>query len=160
MHDISEYPLKGYGRWAGNGRGSNYRPEQCAEEVRGPGSWPTYHQCARKPGHGDRGLFCKQHSRETPKDKLWLVEWGYRGVSVKQLPAENRKKTWKVNGQVVYKTESGVMKADSLPLALAFYGEDRDAIIFRIREILASRVEKANTDVRQFIRGVEHLETQ
>lgn len=52
----SEYPMATYGR-------SPYNPEKCAESV--SGDW-RIRQCGRKPGHGDRGLFCAQHAKRHP----------------------------------------------------------------------------------------------
>lgn len=60
---MNEYPKKRYGKWAGNNAGYAYKPDRCAEEVRR--GW-LFGQCSRKNGHGDRGLFCKQHAKHHP----------------------------------------------------------------------------------------------
>lgn len=58
---MDEYPKKTYGQ---NMMRRAYTPERCAEAV-----WTTFgsYQCARKPGHGDRQLFCKQHAKKHPE---------------------------------------------------------------------------------------------
>ena len=55
---MSDYPREVYGQWAGNNKGTQYKPDKCAKEVWG--DWFS-NQCSRKNGHGRDGLFCKQH---------------------------------------------------------------------------------------------------
>ena len=55
------YPLLRYGEWAGNPKGNPYYPARCAYEVF-PSRGISY-QCLRKPGHGPKDLFCKQHGK-------------------------------------------------------------------------------------------------
>lgn len=43
--------------------------DRCAEDVRDAGPWPSYHQCARKNGHGPHGAWCKQHDPVAVKAK-------------------------------------------------------------------------------------------
>lgn len=63
---MSEYPKKRYGVWLGNPAGRKYRPENCAEEVKGA-YLPM--QCSEKAGHGDRALFCEKHANPLPEVK-------------------------------------------------------------------------------------------
>ena len=60
---MSDYPLERYGQWSGNKLGNAYNPRRCADEV--SDGW-VLRQCARKPRHGDRGLFCKIQARQHP----------------------------------------------------------------------------------------------
>ena len=60
---MNGYPLKTYGVWAGNPEGTPYDPNRCADMVF---TGFRIRQCSRKPGHGDRGLFCKQHAKQHP----------------------------------------------------------------------------------------------
>ena len=60
---MNDYPRERYGRCAMDERGTKYDPTRCAYEVYG--GWRSY-QCKRPSGHGDRGLFCKQHARKSP----------------------------------------------------------------------------------------------
>ena len=62
---MREYPQDVYGDWAGNPKGHPYDPEHCAERVYPKRGMVSY-QCNRKKGHGDRGLFCKQHAKRHP----------------------------------------------------------------------------------------------
>jgi hypothetical protein len=59
-----EYPNKKYGAWGGNPDGRPFDPSRCAESVQHFFGYVV--QCQRKPGHGDRSLFCKQHARRHP----------------------------------------------------------------------------------------------
>ena len=58
---IEEAEKKRYGVWAGNPRGYQYSPDNCAAEVLPSGMW-EYHQCSRRTGHGPGQLYCKQHA--------------------------------------------------------------------------------------------------
>lgn len=55
--------MRRYGVWAGNPKGNRYNPKQCAQSVDDGSMWAAAnaHQCTRKNGHGQGGLFCKQH---------------------------------------------------------------------------------------------------
>ena len=57
--------MRRYGTWAGDPEGQPEDPALCVAEVQ---SWPlhVYSQCARKRGHGNAGLFCKQHAKMDP----------------------------------------------------------------------------------------------
>ncbi len=51
-----------YGEWAGDPKGTAEDPTRCVKEV-----WPNdragiAHQCFRKRGHGEGGLYCAQHA--------------------------------------------------------------------------------------------------
>lgn len=56
--------LRRYGEWAGNPKGFPENIAFCVEEVQASGTWPHYHQCNRKRGHGPDGLYCKQHAKK------------------------------------------------------------------------------------------------
>jgi len=63
-----------YGDWAGSSKGVREDKDRCVVSVHGIG-WQD-HQCSRMRGHGQDGLFCKQHgkkhtlsSRSVPADK-------------------------------------------------------------------------------------------
>lgn len=58
---MNEYPKQSYGAWSGLPNGRPFNSKRCAAEVR----W-VYGQCCRRPGHGDRALFCKQHAKRRP----------------------------------------------------------------------------------------------
>lgn len=64
--------MRYYGRWAGNERGTPEDKTRCVEIVFPRGSMIS-HQCGRKRGHGDGGLFCAAHAKKTrhwvPKDE-------------------------------------------------------------------------------------------
>lgn len=57
MH--ATYPLDRYGVWNGDRKGEPYEPHRCAYAIM---DGYVSRQCSRKKGHGDKGLFCKQHS--------------------------------------------------------------------------------------------------
>ena len=54
-----------YGIWAGAPHGQEYQPELCAMEVYDRRAM-IEHQCYRKNGHGQYGLYCKQHAKRRP----------------------------------------------------------------------------------------------
>lgn len=58
----NEYPLEWY---SDNSYLPNipYDADKCAQEL-----WhgKSIYQCARKPGYGDRKLFCKEHAKRHP----------------------------------------------------------------------------------------------
>ncbi len=51
-----------YGTWAGNPMGDIENDTQCVVEVSTRERWAHYHQCFRKRGYGQSGLYCKQHA--------------------------------------------------------------------------------------------------
>jgi hypothetical protein len=53
--------LRIYGTWAGNPAGHKEDVSLCIESVCEPGRGGMIHQCYRKRGHGEGGLYCKQH---------------------------------------------------------------------------------------------------
>ena len=54
-----------YGQWAGNPRGFPEDEGRCVEEVYPAGRSIISYQCSRKRGHGEGGLYCYQHSRDS-----------------------------------------------------------------------------------------------
>ena len=50
-----------YGQWAGDKKGRPEDKNRCIVAVHGF-SYIT-HQCCRKRGHGENGLYCKQHAK-------------------------------------------------------------------------------------------------
>lgn len=56
-----------YGAWAGNPAGHIENPSRCIESVCGNERGAMPHQCYRKRGHGEGGLYCKQHDPMTVK---------------------------------------------------------------------------------------------
>jgi hypothetical protein len=56
-----------YGAWAGYPEGDAEDETCCIEEVSTRERWTRYHQCFRKRGHGENGLYCKQHATQHPK---------------------------------------------------------------------------------------------
>ena len=64
---MQEYPQKVYGAWGGNPKGNPYKPDRCAKALFG-NAWDVGRQCSRPSGHGDRGLFCKQHAKRHPAE--------------------------------------------------------------------------------------------
>lgn len=50
-----------YNSWAGNPEGAAYNFLRCAWEV--PDGF-HYCQCLRHPGHGPKGLYCRQHAKK------------------------------------------------------------------------------------------------
>ena len=63
-HDMTDKELASviYGAWAGNPEGVHYSPTYCATQVWSTDNWRSY-QCTRKPGHGPKQLYCKQHAK-------------------------------------------------------------------------------------------------
>jgi hypothetical protein len=57
-----------YGCWAGNPKGKAEDPERCTEESQDKVS-RLFHQCYRKRGFGQGGLYCRQHAKWHPVDK-------------------------------------------------------------------------------------------
>jgi hypothetical protein len=55
-----------YGQWSGNPKGRNADLTKCAEEV-----WSGFlsHQCTRKCGYGEDGVFCKQHAKQIDRSE-------------------------------------------------------------------------------------------
>ncbi len=60
FYKTSDLPLKKYGAWAGNPRGTPYKPGRCAESVSPPPGYISS-QCSRK---AVVGLFCRQHAKK------------------------------------------------------------------------------------------------
>lgn len=66
-----------YGRWGGNPDGTKENEDHCVAEVSSGGRSVLFRQCSRQRGHGEGGLFCKQHSALSlksfmvPTDKEW-----------------------------------------------------------------------------------------
>jgi hypothetical protein len=62
---MTHTPLRRYGVWSGNPKGYRYKPDQCSIQVSDGTAWAAAnaHQCSRKSGHGDGGMFCKQHAK-------------------------------------------------------------------------------------------------
>lgn len=54
-----------YDQWAGNPKGIPEDTNRCIESV-GDGSYWHFYQCSRKRGHGEGGLYCKQHAKRHP----------------------------------------------------------------------------------------------
>lgn len=52
-----------YGRWIGNERGVPEDPTRCIVGIWPKGRWIDT-QCSRKRGHGEDGLYCKQHAKK------------------------------------------------------------------------------------------------
>jgi hypothetical protein len=59
--------MRRYGTWAGNPEGTPEDKGLCIIEVV-TDSW-FFHQCQRKRGYGEGGLFCKQHARLSPNEQ-------------------------------------------------------------------------------------------
>lgn len=56
-------PTRGrYNVWAGNPKGTPEDPARCVEEVGYGDRGAQHHQCIRPRGHGEGGLYCKQHA--------------------------------------------------------------------------------------------------
>ena len=56
-----------YNKWAGNPKGVKEDKTLCIEEIF-RGFVP--HQCNRKRGYGEKGLFCKQHAKINKRHRL------------------------------------------------------------------------------------------
>ena len=52
-----------YDIWAGNPKGIKEDKTKCIQSVSDYTGWHRY-QCSRKRGHGDKGLYCKQHAKK------------------------------------------------------------------------------------------------
>jgi hypothetical protein len=57
--------LRIYDSWAGNPKGIPEDVARCIEDVADYTGWHIY-QCSRKRGHGEDGLYCRQHARKHP----------------------------------------------------------------------------------------------
>ena len=67
--------MRRYGQWAGDPRGTPENTACCIVEVAEAGRAILFHQCFRKRGKGDGGLFCGQHAAKIQKGwKPWLPE--------------------------------------------------------------------------------------
>ena len=53
-----------YGAWSGNPRGHPEDSARCVASVYGDGYRSS--QCARRRGHGEDGLYCRQHAKRRP----------------------------------------------------------------------------------------------
>jgi hypothetical protein len=58
---MTEQPKRVYCCWAGNPKGTPENTANCIEDVPDAGRSVLSHQCTRKRGHGEGGLYCKQH---------------------------------------------------------------------------------------------------
>jgi hypothetical protein len=55
-----------YGTWSGNPKGTPEDESRCIVEVWLNNAGWIPHQCCRKRGHGQSGLYCKQHAAKVP----------------------------------------------------------------------------------------------
>lgn len=55
--------MRYYGKWAGKPKGTPEDKTRCITEVAEGGRSLLLRQCYRKRGHGENGLFCKQHAK-------------------------------------------------------------------------------------------------
>lgn len=58
--------MRRYGKWAGDPNGVLEDLKRCIVGVWGRDSWVP-HQCRRKRGYGENGLYCKQHAKRKEK---------------------------------------------------------------------------------------------
>lgn len=70
-----------YGKWAGNNRGVLENVTRCIAEVWGNGF--ISYQCSRKRGHGENGLYCKQHARKYGRNLTLLAADGEQHPAAK-----------------------------------------------------------------------------
>ena len=54
--------MRRYNKWAGHKKGTPEDERLCIVEVHDSHGW-LYHQCLRKRGYGENGLYCKQHAK-------------------------------------------------------------------------------------------------
>lgn len=66
--------MRRYGVWAGDPKGTPENPTRCVAEVYPASGSFVPHQCHRKRGHGDDGLYCYQHARGSKNIKPILNE--------------------------------------------------------------------------------------
>lgn len=70
--------VRRYGNWIGNPKGTKEDTSRCIASVF---SSYRFNQCSRKRGHGEGGLYCKQHDPVRIADKdakqlaKWKIEW-------------------------------------------------------------------------------------
>lgn len=57
---------RSFGCWAGNSKGNPENKNNCIEEIFGNSGFDSWvpHQCRRKRGFGENGLYCKQHAKK------------------------------------------------------------------------------------------------
>ena len=79
-----------YGQWAGYPNGHPKDPARCIHEVYGTSG--ITHQCSKKRGHGEDGLYCKQHDPEAVKAR-WKAQEAeaYRLRAIRQQNYDNQK---------------------------------------------------------------------
>lgn len=70
-----------YGQTIMDRAGRPEDPERCVEAVPSDNRAPTFFQCARKRGHGEDGLYCRQHALRhpdlsAPAQLAWGVDEG------------------------------------------------------------------------------------
>ena len=59
--------MRRYNKWVGNPKGSREDLKRCVAEVSNNDRSILFHQCLRKRGFGEGGLFCYQHTKLEPR---------------------------------------------------------------------------------------------
>lgn len=65
--------MRKYGEWAGNPKGKLENKKNCIVEVQGLGRGLFFYQCERKRGHGENGLYCKQHAKMLDSGRFLFI---------------------------------------------------------------------------------------
>lgn len=92
-----------YGIWAGNPGGTAENPALCITAV-GFGDFGGHgHQCRRPRGHGDGGLYCRQHAEQAARNATSEKAYTDRKKADAEITREGAELTKRVGaGQVRY----------------------------------------------------------
>ncbi len=89
MH-IMKNGVRIYGSWGGNPNGSPEDVTKCIEDVCSPGRGAISHQCDRKRGHGEGGLYCKQHDPKVVSARREESSRKYKADLERRFPSRER----------------------------------------------------------------------
>jgi hypothetical protein len=79
-----------YGTWGGNPKGTREDVTRCIESVLGNERGAIAHQCDRKRGHGEGGLYCKQHDPKAAQARREESSRKYQEMLDKRFPNKER----------------------------------------------------------------------
>ena len=79
-----------YGSWGGNPNGTKEDVTKCIENVIGNERGAISHQCDRKRGHGEGGLYCKQHDPKAAAARRAESSRKYQEMLNRRFPNRDR----------------------------------------------------------------------
>ena len=113
-----------YGAWAGNPQGHEEDVALCIESVHEPGRGGMIHQCYKKRGHGDGGLYCKQHD---PK--------AVAARSKARTDAYNQGWAIKERGHKIQEKRNEVASLAQRLVPIRSFGQEFDALAKAVKEL-------------------------